>query len=573
MRRLAKFLNGYKKEAVLGPLFKLLEATLELITPLIIALVIDRGIAASDKPYIIKMCLLLILLGAVGLGFSVCAQYFAAKASVGFSSKVRYSVFAHLQTLSYSDIDLLGQSTMITRLTADMSKVQTALNLALRLLLRSPFVVFGAMIMAFTIDTRSAISFAAVIPVLAVIVYGIMFITVPMYRRVQGGTDSILHKTKENLGGVRVIRAFGREDRELREFKEQNDSLTRVQKRVGYISSLLNPLTFAVINIAIIALIYTGAIQVNLGELSQGDVVALYNYMSQILIELIKLANLIVTITKGVASAGRLGAILDTAPSDRVGTVEDFSPAEYAIEVSDASVRYPAASEPSLSGISFKARHGDIIGVIGGTGSGKTTLANMIAGFYPAEVGDVRLFGRSVTDYAKDTLTSKIGIVPQKSVLFSGTLRENMQIGNPSATDDDIYEALKIAQADGVVADKGGLDAKVEQGGRNFSGGQRQRLCIARALVKKPKILILDDSSSALDLATDARLRHALKECVKDTTVFIVSQRTSSIMHADRIIVLDDGEAVGIGTHNELLSSCEVYREIYDSQFRKEDIV
>ncbi len=570
MKFLGKFLKRYKKEAILGPLFKLFEATLELIVPLVIAAVIDRGINGSDKPYIIWMCLLLVLLGAVGLAFSVTAQFFAAKASVGIAAGIRTSLFSHLQKFSYSDVDKIGTSTMITRMTADTSKVQTGLNLGLRLLLRSPFVVFGAMIMAFTIDTKSALTFVCVIPVLAIIVYGIMLITVPMYNKVQGGVDKVLLKTRENLAGARVIRAFGKENDEYADFAEVNEGLTRVQKRVGYFSSLLNPLTYVAINIAIIALIYVGAIQVDSGALSQGEVVALYNYMSQILIELIKFANLIVSIAKAVASANRISAVLNTAPSDMSGNTEKIADSDTAVEFKGASLKYAGSSEEALKDISFKAAHGETVGIIGGTGSGKSSLVNMIPGFYRATEGEVALGGVNVTEYTDEAINEYIGIVPQRATLFKGTIRENMLVGKPDATDKEIFEALKIAQADSVVTDKGGLDAMIEQDGKNLSGGQRQRLTIARALVKKPRVLILDDSASALDFATDAALRRAVRECTADMTVFIVSQRTSSIMHADKIIVLDDGECVGVGTHEELLLSSDIYREIYDSQFKKE---
>lgn len=572
MKKLVKYLKGYTKETIFGPLFKLFEATLELIVPLIIAAVIDNGISSGDKPYIVKMCLLLVLLGALGLAFSITAQFFAAKASVGFICRVRAALFSHLQKLSYSDVDKLGTSTMITRMTADSAKVQTGVNLALRLLLRSPFVVFGAMIMAFTIDTKSALTFAVVIPALSVVVYGIMFITVPMHKRVQGGTDKVLLKTRENLSGARVIRAFGKEEAETAAFAEENDRLTKVQKRVGYFSSLLNPLTYILINFAVLALIYIGAIEVNVGNLTQGEVVALYNYMSQILVELVKLANLIVTIAKGTASAVRISAVLDIKPTDTCGEINECGNSEYAVEFIGASMRYSGASENSLDGIDFKVRCGEIIGIIGGTGSGKSSLVNMIGGFYRANRGEVRLFGRDVSDYSEDFITDTVGVVPQKAVLFKGTIRDNMKIGRADATDEEILSAVKTAQAENVIADKGGLDGIIEQDGKNLSGGQRQRLTIARALVKKPKVLILDDSASALDFATDAALRRAIREDVKGATVFIVSQRTSSIMHADKIVVLEEGRAVGIGTHAELLSTCEVYREIYDSQFKKEAV-
>ena len=573
LKKLAKYLKGYVKESILGPLFKLCEATLELIVPLIIAAVIDNGIATGDKPYIVKMCLLLALIGAVGLAFSITAQYFAAKASVGFATRARGSLFSHLGTLSYSDVDKIGTSTMITRMTQDTAKVQSGLNLALRLLLRSPFVVFGAMIMAFTIDTTSALTFVGVIPVLSLIIYGIMFITVPMYKRVQVSTDKVLLKTRENLSGARVVRAFGKEEYEIDAFKRENDILTTVQKRVGYVSALLNPLTYVVINAAILLLIYLGAIEVNAGDLTQGEVVALYNYMSQILIELIKLANLIVTIAKAVASAGRISDILDMKPSVVYGECDKIGDSDVAIKLDSVGMRYVNAGGNSISELSFEVMKGQTLGIIGGTGSGKTTLVNMIPGFYRPTEGKVSLFGRDVSEYSKDGIQSIVGIVPQRAVLFKGTVRDNMRVADENATDEDINTALKIAQADGVVSEKGGLDAMIEQDGRNLSGGQKQRLTIARALVKKPKILILDDSASALDFATDAALRKAIREEVVDTTVVIVSQRASTIMHADKIVVLDEGRAVGIGTHDELLENCEVYREIYDSQFKKEGAV
>ena len=573
LKKLAKYLKGYVKESILGPLFKLCEATLELIVPLIIAAVIDNGIATGNKPYIVNMCLLLALIGAVGLAFSITAQYFAAKASVGFATRVRGTLFSHLGTLSYSDIDTIGTSTMITRMTQDTAKVQSGLNLALRLLLRSPFVVFGAMIMAFTIDTTSALTFVGVIPVLSIIIYGIMFITVPMYKKVQGSTDKVLLKTRENLSGARVVRAFGKEDYEIDAFRRDNDILTTVQKRVGYVSALLNPLTYVVINLAILVLIYVGAIEVNVGVLTQGEVVALYNYMSQILIELIKLANLIVTIAKAVASAGRISDILDMTPAVVYGECDSIGDSDVAIKLNSVGMRYVNAGGNSISELSFEVMKGQTLGIIGGTGSGKSTLVNMIPGFYRPTEGTLSLFGKDISEYSKECLNSIVGIVPQHVVLFKGTVRDNMRVGNENATDEEINESLKIAQADGVCADKGGLDGIIEQEGRNLSGGQKQRLTIARALVKKPKILILDDSASALDFATDAALRKAIREGVCGATVVIVSQRASTIMHADKIIVLDEGRAVGIGTHDELLTSCEVYKEIYESQFKKEGAV
>ena len=569
MRKLFGNLGTYKKECVLGPLFKLLEATLELIVPLVIAKIIDVGIAGGDYGYIIKMCLVLVLLGAVGLVFSVTAQYFAAKASVGFVSKTRAQLFSHMQGLSYSDIDELGSSGMITKLTSDADKVQSGLNLALRLLLRSPFVVFGAMIMAFTVDVKSALTFVAVIPALGIVVFGIMLITMPLYKRVQSGLDRILRKTRENISGVRVIRAFGKQDDEIEEFHEENETLTKTQKRVGHISALMNPLTYVIINIGIIALINVGAIRVYSDpSLTQGEVVALYNYMSQILVELIKLANLIISITKALASASRIAAVLEKQPSQTFGEVEEpLQRSEFAVEFRDAALKYKGSSEDSVTGISLKLRRGETLGIIGGTGAGKTSLINLIPRFYDATSGEVLIDGINVNEYSKKGLRKKIACVPQKAVLFRGTVRDNLAWGKPDATDAELEYALDTAIALGVVEEKGGLDARVEQGGRNFSGGQRQRLTIARALAARPEILILDDSSSALDYATDASLRKNLKERIKDTTVVIVSQRASSVMHADKILVLDDGEAVSLGTHEELISSCEIYREIYSSQF------
>ncbi len=567
MKRLLKYLKSYKKECALGPLFKMFEATLELIVPLVIAAIVDRGIGDGSTGFVIKASLFLLLLGAVGLGFSLTAQYFSAKAAVGFVGKLRYALFEKVGTLSYSDIDELGTSTLITRMTQDASKVQNGLNLALRLLLRSPFVVFGAMIMAFTVDAKSALTFAAVIPLLSVVVFGIMLITMPLYKKAQKGTDGLLSRTRENLSGVRVIRAFRQEDDEIEAFKDENDVLTAVQRRVGRISALMNPLTYVLINVAILLLIHTGAVQVKLGNLTQGEVVALYNYMSQILVELIKLANLIISITKALASASRIADVLDIVPTENMGTLTKGKNSDVSVEFRSATLAYNGSSEPSLENISFAAKKGDTIGIIGGTGSGKSTLVNMIGAFYKATSGEVLVDGVEVSEYERDALRAKVGIVPQSAVLFNGTIRENLLWGNENATDEDILAAVRMAQAADVLEAKGGLDAVIEQGGKNLSGGQKQRLTIARALVKKPEILILDDSASALDYATDAALRSALREIGDETTVFIVSQRASSIMHADKIIVLDDGCAVGIGTHDELLSSCPVYREIYATQF------
>ncbi len=573
MTKLSRFMKPYKKEAVLGPLFKLFEATLELIVPLVIALIIDNGIngngGAGDKPYIIKMALLLALFSFVGLAFSVIAQYFAAKASVGFVTNMRGALFRHLGTLSYTEIDTLGESTMISRLTTDADKVQTGLNLGLRLLLRSPFVVFGAMIMAFTVDVKSALIFAVAIPLLSVVVFGIMLISIPLYKKVQSKLDRVLLKTRENLSGARVIRAFSKEDEEIEAFENENSSLVKVQKFVGAISALMNPFTFIIINFAIIALIYTGAIEINSGALTQGELIALYNYMSQILVELIKLANLIISITRSLASAARIHSVFETQSSMTDGKETIGADSDTAVEFSDVSLCYKGSREESLSGISFKARRGETIGIIGGTGSGKSSLINLIPRFYDATGGMVFLFGADIKTYSFEAIREKIGIVPQKAALFSGTIRENMLWGKSGAGDEEIFEALEIAQAKNVVLDKGGLDAEIEEGGTNLSGGQKQRLTIARALVGRPEILILDDSASALDFATDKALRNAIHG-IENTTVFIVSQRCSSVMTADKILVLDDGELSAIGTHEELLSSSPLYKEIYESQFGKE---
>ncbi len=570
MKKLTKYLRGYERESVLGPLFKLIEATLELIVPLIIAYIIDHGIKGGSAATVVKYSLILLLLGAVGLAFSVTAQYFCAKASVGFATRVRSALFSHMQSFSYTDIDELGTSTMITRMTADAEKVQSGLNLALRLLLRSPFVVFGAMIMAFTIDFHASVSFVAVIPLLSIVVFGIMLITMPLYKKVQGGTDGLLLSTRENLAGARVIRTFRKEDDEIAAFEGKNDALTLVQKRVGRISALLNPLTYILINLAILWLIYSGAVRVDAGELTQGEVIALYNYMSQILVELIKLANLIITITKALASAARISKVLETDTTTRFGEIDELSDAEYAVELNGVSLTYKNGGAPAVSGIDLKVRPGETVGIIGGTGSGKSSLVNLIPGFYDATEGEVRIFGKEIHSYSEAGLREKIGVVPQRAVLFKGSVRENLAWGDSSADDAEMLRALEIAQARGVVEEKGGLDAMIEQGGKNLSGGQRQRLTIARALVGAPKILILDDSASALDYATDAALRRSLREMDGGVTTFVVSQRAASVMHADRILVLDDGECVGLGTHEELLDTCPVYREIYDSQFKKE---
>lgn len=569
MKKLLVYLKDYIKESILGPLFKLLEALFELFVPLVIAAIIDTGIENGDTGYIIKMCLVLVLLGFVGLTFSITAQYFAAKASVGFVSKIRHVLFGHIQSLSYSELDQIGTSTLITRMTSDMNQVQNGMNLALRLLLRSPFVVFGAMIMAFTIDVPSAMIFVYVTIVLLIVVFGIMLGSIPLYKKVQQKLDAVMTVTRENLTGVRVIRAFCKEDEETDDFINKNNELTASQKFVGKISALMNPVTYVIINLAIIWLIHTGAVSVNEGILTQGAVVALYNYMSQILVELIKLANLIINITKSIACGNRIQAVLDIKPDLESG---NSSCNEGSVEFDHVNLRYKNAGADSLSDITFTAAKGETIGIIGGTGSGKSSLVNLIPRFYDAASGEVKVGGVNVKDMDVEQLREKIGVVPQKAVLFHGTIRENMQWGVTNASDDEIMEAIEAAQGLDVIKAKGGLDCEIEQGGKNLSGGQRQRLTIARALVKKPEILILDDSASALDFATDAALRKSLRELDYHPTVFIVSQRTSSIQHADRIIVLDDGAAVGIGTHDELMKSCSVYQEIYNSQFKKEAV-
>ncbi len=572
MKKLLVYLKGYIKESILGPLFKLLEASFELFVPIVIKSIVDIGIGQADKGYIVKMCLLLVLLGVVGMICSVTAQYFAAKASVGFVTKLRRALFKHIGQLSYSEIDTLGTSSMITRMTSDMNQVQSGMNLTLRLLLRSPFIVFGAMLMAFTVDANAAVTFVVAIPVLCVVVFAIMLLSIPLYKKVQQRLDKVLNSTRENLSGARVIRAFRLEEKEIIEFDERNEQLTATQKFVGGISALMNPLTYVIINLAIIWLIHIGAVRVTAGLLTQGAVLALYNYMSQILVELIKFANLIITITKAVASGNRISAVLDIESSlVEKDSLNQNTQSEFAVEFRDVRLKYKNASGESLTNIDFSVRHGDVVGIIGGTGSGKTSLVNLIPRFYEATTGEVILDGINVKDYPLKSLRDKIGVVPQKAVLFKGSIRENMQWGNKDATDEEIIEAIAMAQASEIVAQKEeGLDFIIEQGGKNLSGGQRQRFTIARALVKKPEILILDDSASALDFATDAALRKALREMPGNPTVFIVSQRTSSIQYADKIIVLDDGQIVGVGKHEQLLESCEVYNEIYDSQFKKE---
>ncbi|CAH0535293.1 Heterodimeric efflux ABC transporter, permease/ATP-binding subunit 1 [Oscillospiraceae bacterium] len=573
MKRLGVYLKPYTLESILGPLFKLLEALLELLVPLVVADIIDTGIGAGDTGFIVKRCLLLIGLGLLGLSSSVTAQYFAAKAAIGFTASVRHALFGKVQSLSYAELDKLGTSTLMTRMTSDMNQVQTGLNLALRLLLRSPFVVFGAMIMAFTIDVKSAWVFAVIIPLLFAVVFGIMFSCIPLYKKVQGRLDGVLGAAKENLAGVRVIRAFGKERQEVESFEEKSGQLLSSQLFVGKISALLNPVTYVMINLAIIAVLRVGGGQVYKGILTQGQVLALYNYMSQILVELIKMANLILSMTKATASAKRVAAILALESSLDVPQENPEEPkAAPAVEFDGVTFTYPTGGAPALSDISFTLEHGKTLGIIGGTGSGKSTLIGLIPRFYDVQEGCVKVDGCDVRQYPLETLRRKIGLVPQKALLFKGTIRENLLWGDENAADDAIYDALKAAQAQEVVDGKPeGLDYEVETGGRNFSGGQRQRLTIARALVRKPEVLILDDSASALDFATDAALRHALRELPWKPVVVIISQRTASIRFADEILVLDDGKLAGRGTHDELLQTCEVYREIYESQFKKED--
>ena len=571
MKSLLKYLKDYKKETVLAPFFKMLEALFELFVPLVMAAIIDTGIAGNDKPYIFQMSGILIALGLIGLVCSITAQYFSAKAACGCAAKLKNALFEKMQAMTFTEMYHVGASTMINRMTTDVNQVQTGINMVLRLFLRSPFIVFGAMIMAFTVNAKAALVFVVVIPVLSVIVFGIMLVTIPLYKNVQGQLDNVLEKTRENLAGIRVIRAFGKEEEEIREFEARNNALTRFQQYVGKISALMNPVTYVVINIAIAVLIYVGAIQVNVGILTQGAVVALYNYMSQILVELIKLANLIITMTKSAASAQRIETIFKVSKGKKEIEILPEGNTEAKVVFDHVTLAYENAGENTLTDIDFIVNSGDTIGIIGGTGSGKTSLVHLIPGFYPVTQGAVYVDGKNVKSYEEGELRDKIGIVMQKAVLFKGTIRENMLWGNENATDEEIIQAIETAQGKDILEKKeNGLDEEIEQGGRNLSGGQKQRLCIARALVRKPEILILDDSASALDYATDAALRKSLKNLSYHPTTFIVSQRTSSIMHADKIIVLDDGHMVGIGTHEELLQTSSVYKEIYDSQFKKE---
>ena len=570
MKKLIKFMKGYGKECALGPLFKLLEAAFELVIPLVVARIVDNGIAQMDRGYILKMCAVMISLGVIGLICSVTAQYFAAGAAVGFCTRLRHAVLERILGLSYRQIDSMGTSTMITRMTADINQIQNGVNLTLRLLLRSPFVVFGAMIMAFTIDVQAALVFVGVIPVLCLIVFGIMLITMPMYRKVQGALDQVTSATRQNLTGVRVLRAFCKEEDEVRAFQGMTNDLAEKQLTAGGVSVLMNPVTLVVINLAVVLLVRIGAVKVDGGILTQGMVIALYNYMSQILVELVKMANLIITMTKAAACANRVSAVLDMQSDQKSGTkTADGITGE--VEFRGVSARYSDSGNPALMNVSFLAKPGQTVGIIGGTGSGKTTLVSLIPRLYDASEGQVLIGGQNVDEYDIDSLRHQIGIVPQKAVLFKGTIRQNLLWGNENASDNDLWAALEIAQAREVVKDKDGeLGAAVEQGGVNFSGGQRQRLTIARALVRSPKILILDDSASALDYATDASLRKAIRSMKNPPTTFIVSQRAASVRYADEILVLEDGALVGKGTHEELLGSCAVYQEIYYSQFPRE---
>ena len=589
MRKLLVYLKDYRKETILAPLFKMLEATFELFVPLVMAAVIDQGIGSGNVPYVLRMGGVLVLLGVIGLVCAITAQYFSAKAAVGVSTKLKHALFAHIQGLSYTEIDTLGTATMITRMTSDVNQVQSGVNMVLRLFLRSPFIVFGAMVMAFTIDVKAAFIFVVTIPALSVVVFGIMMWTMPLFKKVQAGLDSVLGATRENLTGARVIRAFNKEQEEIEAFERKNSALAHMQLFVGKISALTNPVTYIIINVATVVLLYTGAVRVDEGTITQGEVVALVNYMSQILIELVKLANLIITITKALACANRIQSVFEirsgmeweqkvteTAAGQHSKRQADETgpdgqrPEGDEVVFDHVCLTYAGAGAESLTDLNFRVKKGQTVGIIGGTGSGKTSLVNMIPRFYDATKGHVRIKGRDVREYGMEELREMIGIVPQKAVLFQGTVRENMQWGKNNATDAEIWQAIETAQAKEFVEQKdGGLDAAIAQTGRNLSGGQRQRLTIARALVGRPEILILDDSASALDYATDAALRQAIRNMEGDMTVFIVSQRASSIQHADQIIVLDDGEMADIGTHEELLARCEVYQEIYYSQYPK----
>ncbi|MBE5785292.1 MAG: ABC transporter ATP-binding protein [Clostridiales bacterium] len=576
MKKLLVYFKGYGRDAVLAPLFKLFEATLELFVPLVMAAVIDTGVAAGDKPYILKMGAVLLLLGALGLAAAITAQYFAARSAVGFAARLRHALFRKIETLSFTDLDTVGTATLLTRITSDVNQVQTGVNLALRLLLRSPFIVFGAMLMAFVVDATCALIFAAVIPLLSLVVFLVMFATIPRYRKVQQNLDGVLGKTRETLTGVRVLRAFAREEAEIDEFAEKNEALLHMQRFVGRISALMNPLTYVIINLAVLALLAGGSTAVDVGRITQGELMALVNYMLSILVELIKLANLIISITRALASAKRIGAVLELpegnlAMAKAQGETSLPEGNDDAVTFQNVSLTYQGAGDASLENISFTVKKGQAVGIIGPTGSGKSSLVSLIGGFYEATEGTVSVMGRNVALWDAAALRRLVGLVPQKAVLFKGTVRDNLLFGSEHASDEALWEALRATQAEDFIRKKEGmLDAPVEQGGRNFSGGQKQRLTIARALVKKPPILILDDSASALDYATDAALRRAIREMPGSPTIFIVSQRAASVLHADLILVMDDGKAVGAGTHETLLSDCPVYREIYFSQFPKE---
>ena len=583
MKTLLAYLKGYKKESILAPLFKMLEASFELFVPLVMAAIIDVGIANQDKPYIVKMCFVLIALGIIGLVCSITAQYFAAKAATGVGTGIRHGLFEHIQKFTFTEMDQLGTSTLITRMTSDINQIQSGVNLVLRLFLRSPFIVFGAMIMAFTVDVKAALVFVVTIPLLSLIVFGIMLVTMPMYKKVQADLDQVLLATRENLTGARVIRAFNKEEDETARFENANQILTDAQKYVGRISGMMNPLTYIIVNGAIIALIYVGAVRVDIGDLTQGQVVALINYMSQILVELVKLANLIISVTKAAACLNRVESVLAVKPDMNEGEVrwesnsseedQDLKNKVPVVEFSHVSLTYKGTSDTSLSDINFCAEKGQTIGIIGGTGSGKSSLVNLIPRFYDATEGTVKINGRDIKEYQTENLREHIGVVLQKAVLFKGSIADNLRWGKEDATEQEMYDALDISQAREFVDTKqGGLEFQIEQGGRNLSGGQKQRMTIARALVRKPEILILDDSASALDFATDAALRKSIKEMKNQPTVFIVSQRAASIQYADQIIVLDDGAMAGIGTHEELLKDCPIYQEIYYSQFPKEAV-
>lgn len=576
MKKLLVYLCDYKKECIFAPLFKLLEASFELIVPLVMAAIIDHGIAVSDRPYIFKMGGVLVLLALIGLTCSITAQYFAAKAAVGVATKLRHSLFSHIGTLSFSEMDTIGSSTLITRITSDINQVQSGVNMVLRLFLRSPFIVFGAMIMAFTVNVKAALVFVVAIPLLSVVVFSVMLASIPLFKKVQSGLDRVLGHTRENLEGARVIRAFNKEADEAKEFNASNDFLTNMQMVVGRISTLMNPLTYIIINCAILAVIWIGGKEVFGGIITQGEVVALVNYMSQILVELVKLANLIILINKAIACGNRIEEVLETKSTIENNPNADTKRAvgDNAVTFSHVSMSYASTSEEALTDIDFTAKRGETIGIIGGTGSGKSSVVNLIPRFYDVSKGSVSIDGKDVRDYDLTELRNKIGVVMQKAVLFQGTIAENLRWGKPDATDEELWKAIEVAQATDVVEGKEGkLDYMIEQGGRNLSGGQKQRLTIARAVVKNPDILILDDSASALDFATDARLRAALRNLKGNKTIFIVSQRTSSIQFADKIIVMDDGQVAGIGTHEQLLENCEIYREIYESQFKKEDLL